>query len=64
MQKFTLVLKHKLKKQNKVAYALSRIIALLVTLQSEVIIFEHLRALYSKEDDYQEVWEKCVSNSR
>jgi hypothetical protein len=48
-QKFTFVLKHKLGQQNKVADALSRRAALFMTLQSEIISFEHLKDLYAED---------------
>jgi hypothetical protein len=60
MQKFTFVLKHKSGKQNKVADALSRRSALLVTLQSEITSLDHLRALYAKDEDFKEDWKKCM----
>jgi hypothetical protein len=49
MQKFTFVLKHKSGQPNKVVDALSRGAALLVTLQSEIISFEHLEDLYAED---------------
>jgi ribonuclease HI len=61
MQKFTFVLKHKSGKQNRVANALSRRSALLVTLQSEITSLEHLRALYAEDEDFKEDWEKCMT---
>ncbi|XP_062170592.1 uncharacterized protein LOC133876340 [Alnus glutinosa] len=61
MQKFTFVLKHKSGKQNKVANALSRRLALLATLQFEITSLEHLRALYAEAEDFKEDWEKCMS---
>jgi hypothetical protein len=61
MQKFTFILKYKSGKQNKVADALSRRVALLVTLQSEITSLEHLRALYAEDEDFKEVKEKCMS---
>jgi len=61
MQKFTFVLKHKSGKQNKVADALSRRSALLVTLESEITSLEHLRALYAEDEDFKEDWEKCMT---
>jgi len=61
MQKFIFVLNHKSGKQNKVADALSRRSALLVTLQSEITSLEHLRALYVEDEDLKEDWEKCMS---
>jgi hypothetical protein len=35
---------------------MSRSTALLVTLQSEIINFEQLRALYSEDEDFKEAW--------
>jgi ribonuclease HI len=45
-QKFTFVLKHKSGKQNKVANALSRRSALLVTLQSKITSLEHWKVFH------------------
>ncbi len=55
MQKFTFVLKHKSGQQNKVADALSRQVALLMTLKSKIVSFEHLKGLYAANGDFQEI---------
>ena len=51
MQKFTFVLKHKSRQQNKVTDTLSRQTTLLVTLVNKVTSFECLKELYAEDDD-------------
>lgn len=59
IQRFTMVLKHKSRKHNKVVDALSRKGELLVILQTEITGFEQLKDLYAKDDDFSRAWKKC-----
>lgn len=60
IQKFTMVLKHKFGKQNRVANALSRRMALLATLQAEVTGFEQFKDLYVDDEDFADTWSKYI----
>lgn len=60
MRKFTMVLKHKSRQQNKVVDALSRRASTLVTMRAEITDFEIHKDLYKDDEDFVEVWEKCA----
>lgn len=51
VQKFTFIVKHKSRQQNKVVDALTEQATLLVTLVNEVTNFECLKELYAEDKD-------------
>ena len=58
LQGYNFVLKHKFGKQNQVADALSRHVALITTMKTEVIGFDSIKVLYEVDDDFWEIIEK------
>jgi len=60
IQRFTFSLKHKAGKLNKVADALSRRVALLLTMRAEIIGFDCLKELYAEDEDFGNSWAQCL----
>ncbi|CAA7388792.1 unnamed protein product [Spirodela intermedia] len=58
IQKFSFLIKHKSRKSDKVADALSRKSAFLITMR-EVSGFEYLTEHYAGDEDFAEIWYMC-----
>jgi hypothetical protein len=58
LQGYTFVPKHKLRRHNQVAYALSQRIVLLTTMKNQVIGFVALKDLYAYDKDFWEIVEE------
>jgi hypothetical protein len=63
IQRFTFSLKHKSRKLNWVANALSRQVTLLVALQADITGFECLKELFETDEDFSEIWKLCTSGT-
>ena len=58
-EQFNFGIRHKSRVDSKVPEVLSRMVQLLITLQSEIIEFDFLKEFYEKDEDFEEIWEKC-----
>ena len=58
-KQFNFVIQHKYSIDNKIPDALCKRVSLSVSLQSEIIDFDLLKELYEKDEDFEEIWEKC-----
>lgn len=59
LQRYTFLLKHRSRKSNKVANALSWRVLLLNTLSREVVILESMKELYEEDVYIGEAWRSC-----
>jgi len=59
LQSFHFTIGHKLGKLNKGTNALSRRYLLLSQLDACVLGFEHLKLLYSRDEDFREIYDAC-----
>ncbi|PKU83847.1 RNA-directed DNA polymerase [Dendrobium catenatum] len=60
LQKFTFILQHKAGKLNRVADALSRRAAMLISLQTEITGLQEMKGLYETDTDFSQPWQQCV----
>jgi len=59
IETFLYVIKYKKDKENVVADALSQRYAILTILEAKCLGFEHIKGLYTDDDDYGRVYEAC-----
>ena len=60
LQQFRYSFSYKPGVQNKAADALSRQVMLLNTLHAELVGFDYLKKLYETDEDFKDIWEKCL----
>lgn len=63
IEMFPYVIKYKNGKENIVADALSRRYALLTSLQTKLLGFEHIKDLYANDFDFGQVWDSCSKHA-
>ncbi|RDX83659.1 Retrovirus-related Pol polyprotein from transposon 17.6, partial [Mucuna pruriens] len=64
LEQLLYIMKHKQRKANIMAYALSRRHALLAMLETKLLGFESFKDLYVGDDDFKEAYEFCTNSAK